>query len=123
MAAAASRLVTAALNFLLSAASLAATAAAISGGTVKAGQAALGWNAKALDALGDQTKPEDIRSIGFAINEWLAASASRNYPAFVQGMLGGGDKLDEVIQGVLGGNREEFLGYSGQWVARYGAGR
>ena len=83
----------------------------------------LGWNAKALEALGDDTKPEDIRSIGFAINEWLASSSKDAYPAFVQGMLAGGDKLDDVIQKVLGGDRTEFLAYSGQWVAHYGAGR
>jgi hypothetical protein len=86
-------------------------------------QAELGWNRKALDALGDQTKPEDIRAVGFAINEWLAASSKNAYPAFVQGILAGGDKLDDVIQNVLGGTREEFLAYSGQWVARYGGGR
>jgi mono/diheme cytochrome c family protein len=85
--------------------------------------AELGWNAKAIEALGDQTKPEDIRAIGFAINEWLAASSKGAYPAFVQAMLGGGEKLDDVIQNVLGGSRDEFLGYSGQWVARYGARR
>jgi hypothetical protein len=83
----------------------------------------LGWNAKALEALGDDTKPEDIRAIGFAVNEWLAASSKDAYPAFVQGMLAGGNKLDDVIQNVLGGNRAEFLAYSGEWVARYGAGR
>jgi hypothetical protein len=86
--------------------------------------AELGWNAKAIEALGGETKPEDIRVIGFAINEWLAANAKAYYPAFVQGMLEGEGKLDETIQNVLNGNREQFLAATGEWVAmHYGLGR
>jgi hypothetical protein len=81
--------------------------------------AELGWNAKAIEALGGETKPEDIRAIGFTINEWLAVNAKDYYPAFVQEMLEGEGKLDETIQNVLNGNREQFLAATGEWVAMH----
>jgi hypothetical protein len=39
-------------------------------------------------------------------------------------MLEGESKLDETIQNVLNGNREQFLAATGEWVAmHYGLGR
>lgn len=80
-----------------------------------------GWQSKANEALGDTTKVEEVRAVGFAIFEWLASVDKTLPPAFVNGMLGGGDKLDDVISKVLNGSREEFLNGSGAFVmSKYG---
>ena len=83
-----------------------------------------GWAAKANDALGDNTKLESVRAVGFAIIEWLVGVDRDLAVQFVQGMLKGGEKLDEVIANVLSGNREDFLGESANFIeANYPAGR
>lgn len=75
-----------------------------------------GWQAKAQEALGDETTIDHVRAVGFAILEWLA-SENRALPGeFVKGMLAGGEKLDEVIQNVLNGTREDFLQKSGEYI-------
>lgn len=83
-----------------------------------------GWGPKATEALGDQTKPETVRAVGFAVIEWIATTAPDALPYFLKGMLAGGEKLDEVIAQCLQGNREQFLDGSGQFVySNYGRGR
>jgi len=78
-----------------------------------------GWVPKANEALGGEAKAEDVRAVGFAIMEWLAASG-RNIPAaFVSGMRDGGEKLDEVIGKVLNGSRSEFLAGAGEFVQEH----
>jgi mono/diheme cytochrome c family protein len=83
-----------------------------------------GWAPKATEALGDQTKPEAVRAVGFAIAEWISTAAPDALPYFLKGMLEGGEKLDDVIAECLQGNREAFLAGSGEFVgANYGRGR
>jgi hypothetical protein len=82
------------------------------------------WQTKAPEALGDQTKPETVRAVGFAVVEWLYGTDPEAFANFVQGMLQGGDKLDETIAACLNGNREQFLVYTGAFVEqRYAGGR
>ena len=84
----------------------------------------INWTSKANEALGGDTKAEDIRAVGFAVNDCLASTAKPYYPAFIQGMLGGQEKLDAVIENVLNGTRAQFFEMTGQWVGtRYGRGR
>jgi hypothetical protein len=80
----------------------------------------LGWGPKAQEALGDATKVEDVRAVGFAIMEWLSTVNKAVIPPFVEGMQAGGEKLDEVIGNVLNGTREQFLAGSGQYVMSRG---
>ncbi|HEY2154066.1 MAG TPA: c-type cytochrome domain-containing protein [Isosphaeraceae bacterium] len=83
-----------------------------------------GWATKATEALGDQTKPEAVRAVGFAIAEWISTAAPDALPYFLKGMFEGGEKLDDVIVQCLQGNREAFLAGSGEFVgANYGRGR
>ena len=83
-----------------------------------------GWATRASDALGDATKTEDVRAVGFAVVEWLNATDRSLLPIFAKGMLGGGQNLDAVIEQVLQGNRDEFLAGSGTFVStHYGPGR
>jgi hypothetical protein len=83
-----------------------------------------GWPTRATEALGvsDQMTPQGLRSIAFALVEGMLSSDMRQrFPNFVAGMLEGGDKLDDVLQGVYGGNREQFINATGEWVAqKYG---
>jgi hypothetical protein len=87
-------------------------------------QLQIGWVARANDALGGQLRGDETRAVGFAIVEWMARDpgSRTHFPAFVQGMLASGPaKLDEVLQKVLNGSRQELYESSGQWVAqRYG---
>ena len=83
-----------------------------------------GWGPKATEALGDQTKPETVRAVGFAIAEWISSAAPDAMPYFLKGMLEGGEKLDDVIARCLQGNREQFLAGSGDFVSsHYGRSR
>jgi mono/diheme cytochrome c family protein len=83
-----------------------------------------GWVSKANDALGGATKTEDIRAVGFAIVEWLATVDRSVAPAFVQGMLAGGEKLDDVLTEVMSSNRAQLLAVTGAFVVEnYGRGR
>jgi cytochrome c553 len=79
-----------------------------------------GWRSKANEALGgsDQITADGIHAVGFALVEAMMGSEMRQrFPAFLKGMTQGGEKLDEVLQFVYGGNREEFLDGTGDWVA------
>ncbi len=83
-----------------------------------------GWGPKATEALGDQTKPETVRAVGFAVSEWIATTAPDAFPPFVHAMLGGQEKLDDAVAGCLQGTREQFLDGSGQFVySNYGRSR
>ena len=82
-----------------------------------------GWEAKANEALGGEGDPETIRAIGFSLCEWQANALRAQFPAFVRGMLLGGEKLDDVIRACFGEEttRAEFLEQWGGFVAaRYG---
>jgi mono/diheme cytochrome c family protein len=80
-----------------------------------------GWRAKASEALGgsDQITADGVHSVGFALVEAMMSGMRQGFPAFVNGMTQGGDKLDEVLQTVYGGTREEFLDGTGDWVASH----
>ena len=85
-----------------------------------------GWVSKAQDALGDgEVSVGEVRAVGFAILDALSSGPGRAaIPSLVQGMLGGGTKLDDVIGQVLGMSREQFLAATGEFVAeRYGRSR
>ena len=83
-----------------------------------------GWQTRANEALGgsDQMTSEGLRSIAFALVEAMMSSEmSQRFPRFVSGMLEGGEKLDDMLQAVYGGTREQFIISTGEWVAqRYG---
>lgn len=85
----------------------------------------LGWGPKATEALGDQTKLETVRAVGFAIAEWLSSTAPDALPYLLKALLdGGGEKLDDAISQCLQGNREQFLDASGTFVyTNYGRAR
>jgi hypothetical protein len=83
-----------------------------------------GWTAKANDALGDESRTDGTRAVGYAIIDWMShdPQARPRFPGFVRGMLDEGQtKLDDVIQKVFNGLRQDLLAYSGEWVGnRYG---
>jgi hypothetical protein len=80
-----------------------------------------GWQTKVNDALGgsDQITADAVHAVGFALVEAMMKTAETrpHFPAFVNGMLQGGEKLDEMLQKVFGGTREQFIEDTGNWVA------
>jgi hypothetical protein len=78
-----------------------------------------GWKTKANEALGgiEQMTSDGLHAIGFALVEAMMAEMRQGFPAFVNGMLQGGEKLDEMLEKVYGGSREEFLEGTGDWIA------
>ena len=82
-----------------------------------------GWANKAQEAMGDGTKPEDVRAVGYAMMDWMGSSYPQSVAPFVRGMIEGGDKLDDVIANVFGGKREDLLNLSGQHVMSSYGGR
>ena len=84
-----------------------------------------GWVPKANEALGDSTKAESVRAVGFAILDSLSNSPYKAaLPQFVRGMSAGGDRIDNVLGEVLDLSREQFLNGTGEFVeTRYGNGR
>ena len=55
------------------------------------------------------------------VEAMMAPDMKQGFPAFVSGMLAGTEKLDDMLQRVYRATREEFINYSGEWVAqRYG---
>ena len=80
-----------------------------------------GWQTKAMQALGDQLPAEELRAVGFALVECMMRSeSSQGFPAFLQGMLEGGQgATDDVLKSAFSVGREEFLNYTGQWVATH----
>jgi cytochrome c553 len=83
-----------------------------------------GWPTRANEALGgsDQLTADGLHSIGFGLVESLMTpDLKQGFPAFVSGMLAGTEKLDETLQQVYRVSREEFINFSGEWIAqRYG---
>jgi hypothetical protein len=83
-----------------------------------------GWQTKVNEALGgaDQITGDGLHAVGFALVEAMMKTEMRpRFPAFVNGMLQGGEKLDEMLQKVFEGTREEFIEDTGNWVAnQYG---
>jgi hypothetical protein len=78
-----------------------------------------GWKTKANEALGgiDQITSESLHAIGFALVESMMSEMRQGFPQFVNGMLAGGEKLDEMLEKVYGGTRDEFLEGTGDWIA------
>jgi Planctomycete cytochrome C len=85
-----------------------------------------GWQTRATQALGDQLGGEDQRAVSFALVECMlsldASSGSQRFPIFLHGMLEGGQAAtDDMLRKVYGGNRDQYLNDTGEWVAaRYG---
>ena len=80
-----------------------------------------GWKTRANEALGgsDQITADGVHAIGFALVEAMMSEMRQGVPAFVRGMMQGKEKLDEVLQAVYGGSRDEFLDGTGEWVASH----
>jgi mono/diheme cytochrome c family protein len=80
-----------------------------------------GWRTKANEAMGggDQTTAEAVHAVGFALVEAMMSGMRQGFPDFLKGMSQGSEKLDDVLQLVYGGTREEFLDGTGEWVASH----
>ena len=81
-----------------------------------------GWPTKAGETLGgaEQIALADRRAVSFALVECMMKSDfNQGFPAFLRGMLEGQGKLDEMLKGVYNGSREEFLNYTGEWIAAH----
>jgi mono/diheme cytochrome c family protein len=81
-----------------------------------------GWQTKASETLGgaEQISAEDLHAVSFALVEAMLSTDFRNdFPTFLHGMLEGQAKLDDMLQNVYGGNREQFLTITGEWVATH----
>jgi len=82
-----------------------------------------GWANRVNEAMGgtDQITVASLHAVGFALVEaMLSTEVGRRYfPAFVSGMLQGGDKLDDTLQRVLHGTREDFINDTGEWIAAH----
>jgi hypothetical protein len=84
-----------------------------------------GWETKATETLGgtDKIAADDFRAVSFALVESMLSSDLRQgFPTFVNGMLGGAGKLDEMLRKVYEyTGREDFLVDTGDFVAtQYG---
>jgi len=82
-----------------------------------------GWATKANEAMGgsEQITNDGLRAIGFALVEAMMSEMRSGFPAFVSGMLQGGEKLDDVLEKVYHGSREDLINGTGEWIgARYG---
>jgi mono/diheme cytochrome c family protein len=80
-----------------------------------------GWRSRASEALGatDRITAESLQAVGFALVEAMMSGMRQGFPDFVQGMIQGGDKLDDMLKEVYGGTREEFLDGTADWVAAH----
>jgi hypothetical protein len=84
-----------------------------------------GWETKAAEALGgsDKIAADDLHALSFAlVDSMLSSELRQGFPTFVNGMLGGTGKLDEMLRKVYEYNsREDFFVDTGDFVAtRYG---
>ena len=84
-----------------------------------------GWETKAAEVLGgsDKIPADELHAVSFALVESMLSSDLRpGFPTFVNGMMGGTGKLDEMLRKVYEYNsREEFFVDTGDFVAtRYG---
>ena len=85
-----------------------------------------GWTVRANDGLGDALGADDVRAVGYAIVDWMTHNpqARPRFPMFVRAMVEEDARLDDVIQEVFNGRRQDLLAYSGEWVAtHYGRSR
>ena len=81
-----------------------------------------GWPTKAGETLGgaEQIALADRRAVSFALVECMMKSDfSQGFPTFFHGMLEGQGKLDEMLKGVYNGSREEYLNFTGEWIAAH----
>jgi hypothetical protein len=76
-----------------------------------------GWTTKASEVLGGEGGPERIKAVGFSLIDWLYRADRHRLQGFVDGMLGGQEKLDDTIRAGWGATREQFLQTWGGWVA------
>jgi hypothetical protein len=80
-----------------------------------------GWPTQANEALGEgnQITADELHAIGFALVEAMMKTELRaGFPAFVNGLLQGGTKLDEMLEKVYeGAKRDDFLTVTGEWIA------
>ncbi len=82
-----------------------------------------GWATKANEALGgsEQITVDSLNAIGFALVEAMMSGMREGFPAFVSGMLQGGEKLDDVLMKVYHGSREDLITGTSEWIgAKYG---
>jgi hypothetical protein len=84
-----------------------------------------GWETKAAETLGggDKIASDDFHAVSFALVESMLSSELRQgFPTFVNGMLGGTAKLDEMLRKVYDyTDRQDFLVDTGTFVAsKYG---
>ncbi len=81
-----------------------------------------GWQNRANEALGgtDQITPDNLHAVGFAIVEaMMSTELSRSFPAFVGGLMQGGEKIDETLGRVYRATREDFVNDTGEWIASH----
>ncbi len=80
-----------------------------------------GWPTKANEVLGDQATVDSLRAVGFALVEAMMSDEAtrRNFPAFVQGLLEGGEKLDDTLEKVYGTKRTDFIAGGDEWIAAH----
>jgi mono/diheme cytochrome c family protein len=90
-------------------------------------EAQQGWTARANSGLAGRLKDDDTRVIGYAIVDWMSHDPRTRalFGPFVLELLAeGNDKLDQVLEQVFHGRRQDLLGYSEQWVVgHYGKAR
>ncbi|MHC5540477.1 c-type cytochrome domain-containing protein [Singulisphaera rosea] len=81
-------------------------------------QIELGWVSKANDALGGDSKVEDIRAVGYGIVEAVMGD-QRSRPVstkfFTAMSTEGGEKLDDVLRDVLLMSRQEFFAWTNEY--------
>ena len=70
-------------------------------------------------AESDQITADGVHAVGFALVEAMMSGMRQGFPAFVNGMVQGGDKLDEILQNGLRRHPREFLDGTGDWVAAH----
>ena len=81
----------------------------------------IGWAIKAPEILGGQGAPDTITAVGFSLCEFLASTGKPRFTKFVEGMLQGGEKLDEAIRYCFeDATREQFLETWGEFVMAHG---
>jgi len=76
---------------------------------------------KVREAVGGEGENQRIRAVGFSLVEWLATAQQARFPIFIREMTNGGEKFDEVVQGIFSAPPDQFLDYWSNFVAtRYG---
>jgi mono/diheme cytochrome c family protein len=80
-----------------------------------------GWPNRAMEALGatDRISADGMQGISFALVEAMISGMNQGFSDFVQGMLEGGEKLDDVLREVYGMTRDDYLTATAEWVASH----